>query len=69
MKKPYVDPHLFESVEQDRAWQLAIERSYQIINKMTPSAVSMRHIKKLADQEDPIAIGIWAQFTKARMAG
>lgn len=69
MKKPYVDPNAFESAAQDRAWQLCIERSYSITGKLNPSAGSMRHIKMLADQEDPIALGIWAQFTKARMAG
>lgn len=69
MRKPYVDPNVFESVEQDRAWQLAVERSYGVVGKLNPSAASMRLIKKLVDQEDPIAIGIWAQFTKARVAG
>lgn len=60
---------VFSCIEEDRAWQLTVERSYRVMNLAQSGASSMHRIKQLADDGDPIAIGIMAKFMAARMAG
>ena len=59
----------FESVEQQRAWQSAIERVYSVINQLDTGAKSLHRIKKLAEEGDLIASAIWAKFINARIGG
>jgi hypothetical protein len=59
----------FDSVEQQRAWALTIEKSYQIINHMTIGAGGFTKIKQLADAGDPLAQAIMQKFIAIRMGG
>lgn len=57
----------YSSIEQQRAWQLAIEWSWRTINKAAMSERGIQEISKLAEAGDLIAQGIMLQYTKARM--
>ncbi len=59
----------FGSKEEQRAWQLAVERSYMVCNLATIGPDGMRKIKKLAEEGNLVAIGFWNEFMAARLTG
>lgn len=59
----------FDSIEQQRAWEQAVEQSYKIVNRMTVDAGGMRAIAKMAEDGDLIAQGIMNKFVEIRLKG